>query len=124
MLIAQLAVLFAFLAAGEFIVWLTGVPVPSSIIGMLLLTAALHFGLIDVRRVEGVSKYLVDNLGFFLVPAGVALLGYIDLVRDQWMPIVGASVLSTFIVIGVTGQVHQFIRHRFVRRRHHRTSQR
>lgn len=124
MLIVQLAVLFAFLAAGEFVVWLTGVPVPSSIIGMLLLTAALHFGWVDVRRVEVVSRFLVDNLGFFLVPAGVALLGYFDVVRAQWMPIVGASVLSTFIVIGVTGQVHQFVSHRLARRNHRRPTQR
>ncbi|MDE5749847.1 MAG: CidA/LrgA family protein [Duncaniella sp.] len=124
MLIAQLAVLFAFLAAGEFIVWLTGIPVPSSIIGMLMLTAALHFAWIDIRRVEGVARFLVDNLGFFFVPAGVGLLGYFDLVRDQWMPIVCASVLSTFIVIGVTGQVHQIMRRRLARRGHRRSPQR
>ncbi len=123
MLFAQLAVLFAFLAAGELIVYLTGIPVPSSIIGMLLLTASLHFRWIHIRRVEGVTRFLLDNLGFFFVPAGVALLGYIDVVEAQWLPIVGASVLSTFIVIGVTGQVHQFMRRRLARR-HRRPSQR
>ena len=40
-MILQCAVLFAFLALGELIVWLTGVRIPSSIIGMLLLTVAL-----------------------------------------------------------------------------------
>ncbi|WP_290100386.1 CidA/LrgA family protein, partial [uncultured Muribaculum sp.] len=43
-MILQCAVLFAFLALGELTVWLTGVPVPSSIIGMLFLAASLKAG--------------------------------------------------------------------------------
>ena len=37
----QLAIIIGCLAVGELIVWLTHVPVPSSILGMLLLTALL-----------------------------------------------------------------------------------
>ena len=37
----QLAIIIGCLAVGEFVVWLTGVSVPSSIIGMLLLTTIL-----------------------------------------------------------------------------------
>lgn len=113
MLILQLAVIFLFLAAGEFVVWLTGIPVPSSIIGMLLLTSALQCKLIRLRHVSGVADFLVGNLGFFFVPAGVALLGYFDLLKSQWVAIVGASALSTFIVIGVTGWAHQLSRRYF-----------
>lgn len=110
MLIIQLAVLFIFLALGELIVYLTEIPVPSSIIGMLLLTLALQLRIVRLRHVAGVADFLVSNLGFFFVPAGVALLGYFDLIREQWVAIVGASAISTFIVIGITGWVHQLIR--------------
>lgn len=106
-MVLQCAVLFAFLAAGELIVWATGVPVPSSIIGMLLLTAALKLGWVKLRHVEKVSNFLVRNLGFFFVPAGVGLVNCFGLLREQWLPIVAASVLSTFIIIAVTGHVHQ-----------------
>ncbi|MCM1164094.1 MAG: CidA/LrgA family protein [Muribaculaceae bacterium] len=110
-MILQLAVIFLFLAAGEFTVWLTGIPVPSSIIGMMLLTLALQLKVVDLHHVAGVSDFLVGNLGFFFIPAGVGLLGYADLISNQWQAIVGASALSTFIVIGVTGRVHQIARH-------------
>ena len=120
MLIIQLAVLFLFLALGELVVYLTGIPVPSSIIGMLLLTLALQLRIIRLRHVAGVADFLVGNLGFFFVPAGVALLGYFDLIRNQWVAIVGASAISTFIVIGITGWVHQIIR----QSTHHRPSSR
>lgn len=107
MVILQLAVLFTFLAAGELVVWLTGVPVPSSIIGMLLLTLALKLRIVRLRHVEGVADFLVSNLGFFFVPAGVALMGCFDLVEGQWGVVIAASAVSTVIVIAVTGLIHQ-----------------
>lgn len=110
MIILQLAVLFLFLALGELAVWATGIPVPSSIIGMLLLTGALQCGFIRLRQVEGVADFLVRNLGFFFVPAGVGLIEYFGLIGEQWVPIVVASAVSTVVVLGVTGQFHQLIR--------------
>lgn len=109
-MILQCAVLFAFLAAGELIVTYTGVPIPSSIIGMLLLAAALKIRLVRVFWVDKISDFLVKNLGFFFVPAGVGLMRCLGIVREQWMPIVASSVVSTFIIIAVTGWVHQIVR--------------
>ncbi len=41
MMIRQLAILFGCLALGELIIYLTHIPLPSSILGMLLLTLLL-----------------------------------------------------------------------------------
>lgn len=117
-MILQCAVLFAFLAIGEFIVWATGIPVPSSIIGMILLAASLKAGIIRLMWVDKVADFLVANLGFFFVPAGVGLMRCMGLISEQWLPIVGASVLSTFIIIAVTGWVHQIVRRSFGHRSH------
>lgn len=57
-----------FLAFGEFVVWLTGVTIPSSIIGMLSLTVALKIGVVKLCQVEKMANFLVHNLGFFFVP--------------------------------------------------------
>ena len=54
-MILQCGVLFAFLALGELTVWLTGVTVPSSIIGMLLLAMSLQFGVVKLNQVEKLS---------------------------------------------------------------------
>lgn len=116
-MILQCAVLFAFLALGELIVWLTGIPIPSSIIGMLLLTAALKLRVVRVFWVDKVADFLLKNLGFFFVPAGVGLMNCLGLIKDQWLPIVGACLISTFLVIAVTGWVHQSVR-RASNRRH------
>jgi holin-like protein len=109
-MILQCCVLFAFLALGELIVWLTGIPIPSSIIGMILLTAALQFNIVKLRWVQRVSDFLVNNLGFFFVPAGVGLMRCLDILADSWLQIIVASVVSTICIILVTGRVHQWVR--------------
>lgn len=109
-MILQCAVLFAFLAVGELIVYLTGVPIPSSIIGMLALTAALKMRLVRLFWVDKIADFLTKNLGFFFVPAGVGLMRCLGVIADEWLPIVVASVVSTVIIIAVTGWVHQLVR--------------
>ena len=109
-MIRQCAILFGCLALGELIVWLTGVKLPSSIIGMLLLTLFLKLGWIKLHWVQGMSDFLVANLGFFFVPPGVALMLYFDVIRAQLWPILIATVLSTLLVLIVTGWVHQLTR--------------
>lgn len=110
MLILQIGIIFVFLALGELIVWITGVPVPSSVIGMLLLAASLQIGWIRERQIREVADFLTRNLGFFFVPAGVSVMLYFDIFKAQWLPIVGATVISTLIVFIVTGQIHQWTR--------------
>lgn len=118
MILLQLLIIFAFLAIGELVVWLTDVPIPSSIIGMLLLTVALQLRLVKLRQVEGVADFLVKNLGFFFVPAGIGVMVHFDIIAKQWMPIVVASVVSIVVVLGVTGWVHQICRRYFSRNEH------
>ena len=109
-MIRQCAILFGCLALGELVVWLTGVKLPSSIIGMLLLTLFLKLGWIKLHWVQGMSDFLVANLGFFFVPPGVALMLYFDIIRAEFWPIVTATVISTLLVLVVTGWVHQLSR--------------
>ena len=118
MILLQLLIIFAFLAIGELVVWLTDVPIPSSIIGMLLLTVALQLRLVKLCQVEGVADFLVKNLGFFFVPAGIGVMVHFDLIAKQWMPIIVASVVSIVVVLGVTGWVHQICRRYFSRNEH------
>lgn len=109
-MILQCGILFAFLAIGELIVATTGVPVPSSIIGMLLLTASLKAGIVRINWVDRISDFLVRNLGFFFVPAGVGLMRCLGVIKGELMPILIATVASTFAIIAVTGWVHQYTR--------------
>lgn len=109
-MIRQCAVLFGCLALGELLVSVTGVKLPSSIIGMLLLAFFLKVGWVKLNWVQGLSDFLVANLGFFFVPPGVALMLYFDVIEAQFWPIVIATVVSTMLVLVVTGWIHQIAR--------------
>ena len=109
-MIRQCAILFGCLALGELIVFLTGIQLPSSIIGMLLLTSFLKTGLIKLHWVQGMTDFLVANLGFFFIPPGIALMLYFDIIKAQFWPIAIATLISTILVLAVTGWVHQLVR--------------
>lgn len=109
-MIRQCTIIFGCLAVGELIVWLTGISIPSSIIGMLLLTALLQMKVVKLEWVKGMSDFLISNLGFFFVPPGVALMLYFDIIKAELLPIVVATVISTMLVMITTGWTDQYLR--------------
>lgn len=109
-MVKQCTVLFGCLALGDFVVWATGLKLPGSIIGMLLLAAFLQLGWVKLRWVKSISDFLVGNMGFFFVPPGVALMLYFDVIAAEFWPIVTATLVSTVLVLVVTGHVHQWVR--------------
>lgn len=94
---------------GELVVMVTGLKLPASIIGMLLLTLLLQLRIVKLEWVRGLTDFLIANLGFFFVPPGVALMLYFDLIRAEIVPIVAATLLSTILVLLVTGHTHQVV---------------
>ena len=108
-MVRQCFILFGCLALGELTVRTTGVKLPSSIIGMLLLTLLLKLKVIKLEWVRGLTDFLIANLGFFFVPPGVALMLYFDLIRAEILPIALETLLSTVIVLIITGHTHQAV---------------
>ncbi len=104
------AIIFACLTVGELLVYVTGVKFPSSIIGMVLLTALLHFKVLQLHWVKAVADFFVGNLMLFFIPSGVALMLYADIIKAEFIPIVVATLVSTLLVLVVTGWVHQLFR--------------
>ena len=108
-MVRQCFILFGCLALGELTVRTTGVKLPSSIIGMLLLTLLLKLKRTKLECVRGLTDFLIANLGFFYAPPGVALMLYFDLIRAEILPIALATLLSTVIVLIITGHTHQAV---------------
>ncbi|HEY4345658.1 MAG TPA: CidA/LrgA family protein [Parvibaculum sp.] len=90
-------VLVACNEAGGFIAAMLHLPVPGTVIGLLILLAAL----LVLRRVpEGLREMavlLLGHLNLFYVPAGVGVLAYVALIRQDLWPIVIVMFASTFL---------------------------
>ncbi len=112
----QFGILFGCLAIGELIALIPGLNIPGSILGMIVLTALLQRGIVRPQSISQICRFLISNMGFFFVPPGVALMLYFDLIAEEWLPITVASVVSTLLVLLVTGRLHQFLHSRI---KHH-----
>lgn len=111
-MLRQCAIIFVCLALAELIVYLTGIRFPSALIGMLLLTLFLKLGWIRLEWVQGVADFLLAYLGLFFVPPGVALMLHFDMIQAEFLPIAAATLVSTVLVLAVTGWTHQLLRRR------------
>lgn len=77
--------------------------IPGGIIGMLILLLLLETKIIKETDLKEVTDFLLGNLAFFFVPAGVALITVWDVVQDTWWKI-GILVLAVSVIVtGVTG---------------------
>lgn len=105
-------VLLLFLLLGEGLAALTGLPVPGSVLGMLLLALALRLGLVQRAWVEGAARALLRGMGLLFVPAGVGVVLYGELLRQQGLAIVVACAVSTVAVMAVVALVQQRLERR------------
>ncbi len=104
-----LVLLLGFQFAGELLVRLTGMPVPGNVTGMALLLMALALGVVKEESITEAAELLLKYLALFFVPAGVGVMLYFDLIAREWLPIVVGTVVSTFVVMAVTGWTEQLL---------------
>lgn len=114
-MVKQCSIIFGCLAGGEFLAWGLSVPVPGSIIGLLILAGLLQARIVRLESVKFISNFLISNMGFFFVPPGVALMLYFGLIAKEWVPITVATVGSIILVLLATGAVHQLMHRRYQR---------
>lgn len=95
--------------AGEALAEVLSLPIPGSVLGMVMLTACLNRKLIRLEAVRPAADLLVDNLAFFFVPPGVGLMLYFDLIGEQWLAIGLPWLVSTFAVAATAGLLQQWL---------------
>ena len=106
-MVRGLTLLLLFQLCGEILSRMFSLPIPGNVLGMGFLLLGLSVGLVDVEWLEEAAEMLLSNLGLFFVPAGVGVMVYGDLIAAEWLPICVATVVSTFVVMAVTGTLAQ-----------------
>ncbi len=106
----QIAIIFGCLAFGELVIYFTQLIIPSSIIGLLTLFTLLQLKVVKVEEVKGISDFLIKNMGIFFVPPCVSLMNYFGILNQSLIPILGATFISTIVVVLFTGFTHQIFR--------------
>ncbi len=94
---------------GVGIVALLHVPLPGSVIGLLLLALSLNFKIIKVEYIQDGAGFLIGVLTLFFIPATVGVIDYPELFSTTGLLIMLAVIVSTLISIYVTGLLSQMV---------------
>ncbi|MGA3769025.1 CidA/LrgA family protein [Ralstonia solanacearum] len=100
------AILLTFQSVGELLSYALHLPVPGPVIGMMLLFLTLladRGGILEVM--QGTVTELLRHLSILFVPAGVGVMAQMNRISQEWLPIVVAVAISTWLAIGVCALV-------------------
>lgn len=87
---------------GEVTVLFLALPVPGPVLGLILLFITLMIRGNTPTSLEQSSHTLLNHLSLLFVPAGVGMMVHLNLLADQWLPILLTLVLSTLITLAAT----------------------
>lgn len=82
---------------------------PSSVIGLILLFLALTLKIVKLEQVETVGSTLVNNIGLFFVPAGISVINSFDLLKANFLLVIGLIFISTVFLLVGTGWSTQIL---------------
>ncbi|MFD1864334.1 CidA/LrgA family protein [Planococcus chinensis] len=104
----QLIVLYGFYLTGE---WLRGsfnLPLPGSIIGFLLLFAALLLKIYPLRWIESGAQFLLAFLSLYFIPATVGVMQYGDVFTGKGLWLIVIVMASTLLTMAVSALLSQW----------------
>ena len=107
--LSQFGIILGITFAGEALNYILPFPVPASIYGLLLLFLCLVFKIVKLCQVERAGDLLLSILPLTFLPVSARLLDLWDELRDILVPLLAISVVSTVVVMAVTGYTVQGI---------------
>lgn len=110
--IRQFLIILAVSFLGEVLRVLIPLPIPSGIYGLILLFAALLCGIIKLEQVKGTADFLIEIMPIMFIPAAVGLLDTWYILEPVWEKVVIITLVSTVLVMGVSGLTTQCIMHK------------
>ncbi|QGQ47569.1 CidA/LrgA family protein [Metabacillus sediminilitoris] len=98
----QIFCLYIIYRIGVIIQSLADLPIPGSIIGMILLFGALYFKVVKREWFSLGSTLLLKQLPLFFIPATVGVIEYLDLFKGSGLITIGIALISTLVVMIVS----------------------
>lgn len=114
-IIVQIVFIHVFLFLGSAVTAVVPLPIPSSMVGLLLLLLALLLGIVKLEWIEQGGNWLLAELLLFFIPSAVGIINYDELLSWQGVESILLIGLSTFIVIGSTAFIAEKVNNRKVR---------
>lgn len=107
--VIQFLIIAAFAFVGELLHWFIPLPIPASIYGIVLLFIALELKWVKVSEIREVSSFLIAVMPIMFIPAAAGLMESWGAVKSSVWEYTLITIVSTFVVMGVSGAVTQFV---------------
>lgn len=107
--IRQLAIIMSISFIAELMEFLIPIPVAASIYGLVLMLIGLMTGIVPLHKVENAADFLVEIMPILFIPPTVSIMASVEELKQMLVPLCVISVVSTILVMGVTGRVSQYI---------------
>ncbi|WP_242221949.1 antiholin-like murein hydrolase modulator LrgA [Bacillus cereus group sp. BfR-BA-01380] len=85
------------------------IPMPASVVGLVLLFSLLCLKVIKLEQVESLGTALTGIIGFLFVPSSISVVNSLGVMGKYWIQIVVVIVVATIILLGVTGLFAQLV---------------
>lgn len=105
----QFGIILLISFVGEILEKWIPLPIPASIYGIILLFLCLKLNIIPHEAVHETGKFLIEIMPLMFIPAAVGLLETWDVIALAWLEYVAVTVISTWVVMIVSGRVTQFV---------------
>ena len=112
-LYVQLMIIFMISLVGEGISSVFHLPVPGSIIGLVLLFLALQFKLLRLRHISMVGNFLLANMTILFLPPAVGIMDKFQVIAPYLLPIILIVLGAIVLYVCVIAVVVQLIKTRF-----------
>lgn len=114
--IKQICIILSICLIAELMEYFIPLPVAASIYGLVLMLIALTTKIIPLKDVEDVADFLTGNMAIMFIPPTVGIMASVEEMKAMLVPLVVISVVSTLLIMTVTGRVTQAI----IRRKSHK----
>ena len=103
-IVTQVGIIFSICWISQIIEKLLPFSFPASVIGMILLFILLCVHILKVDHIREKSDFLLENMAFFFIPAGVSIINYFDVLKN-W--VVQLIVIITQVSIPFSAEQRQ-----------------
>lgn len=107
--IKQLSIILTISLIAELMEYLIPLPIAASMYGLVLMLVGLITKLIPLENVEGAADFLVEILPIMFIPPTVGIMTSVEALKEMLVPLCVISVVSTVLIMAVTGRVTQGI---------------
>lgn len=84
-------------------------PLPGTILSLLLLFLMLQFKVLKLEKIENAGNFLLLNMTIFFMPPTVKIIDSYELLEKDLFKIIVIIIVSTFLTMGITGKVVQLM---------------